>query len=195
MKIETHKYDNNGIEINEKELYYMDIFILYDNYKEWRKRAFESKPKIVYDMKILNEINNIHDNEVNNIAEFNLPRDTFSTYKRTKILNINYSPILRGFVNTCRGKAKFNNFRILLDSGCNSTVVMRSVITKLTPKEEDVIQWHTLPSNITTKLKVKIDFSIPGFSTTEIEKWNFHVDDSAKCRYDMILRTYILTAL
>ena len=48
---------------------------------------------------------------------------------------------------------------------------------------------------ITTNLKVKIDFTLPALSTTEIVMWKFHVDESAKSRYDMILGRDILTVL
>ena len=56
----------------------------------------------------------IHNNEVNNIAERNLLHDTINPLKRAKALNIHYSPIIHGWVNTRKGKAKFKNFRILL---------------------------------------------------------------------------------
>ena len=42
----------------------------------------------------------IHDNEVNNIAELNSLHDIINRPKRSKILNIHYSPILHGFMNT-----------------------------------------------------------------------------------------------
>ena len=38
-------------------------------------------------------------------------------------------------------------------------------------------------------------FSLPEFSMTKIMTWDFHVNDSAKGIYDMILSRYILTAL
>ena len=49
--------------------------------------------------------------------------------------------------------------------------------------------------NLTTNPKVKIDFTLPKFSATEIVTWDFHVDDSAKGRYDIILGRDILKAL
>ena len=61
-------------------------------------------------------------------------------------------------MNTRRGKAKFKNLRILLDSGYNSTIVMRGIIKKLKIIEETVMQWHTQAGNITTNLKVKYIF-------------------------------------
>ena len=50
------------------------------------------------------------------IAEHNLLHDILNPPKRTKILNIHYSPILQGCVNTRKGKAKVKSFRILLYS-------------------------------------------------------------------------------
>ena len=49
----------------------------------------------------------IHNNEVNNIAEYNLLHNIINLPKRDKIFNIYYSPILRGCMNTRRSKAKF----------------------------------------------------------------------------------------
>ena len=66
----------------------------------------------------------IQNNEVNNIAECNLLHDIINPPKRTKKLNIHYSPILHGCMNTRKGRAKFKNFRILLDSGCSSAILI-----------------------------------------------------------------------
>ena len=41
----------------------------------------------------------IHDNEVNNISEFNLLHDIINPPKRAKNLNIHYSPIIHGWMN------------------------------------------------------------------------------------------------
>ena len=57
------------------------------------------------------------------------------------------------------------------------------------------MQWHTQARKITTNIKVKIDFILPELSATKIVMWNFHMDDFAKGRYDMILGRDILTAL
>ena len=70
---------------------------------------------------------------------------------------------------------------------------MRKPIAKLNPKVVNVIQWHTQASSITTKLKVKIDFTLPELSAKTIMTWNCRVNDSVKGTYDMILGRYILT--
>ena len=44
------------------------------------------------------------------------------------------------------------------------------------------MQWHTQTGNITTNLKVKIDFTLPEFSATKLLTCNFHVDETAKIR-------------
>ena len=62
-------------------------------------------------------------------------------------------------MNTQKGTEKFKNFRILLDSGCSSTILMKRLIEIPNPKRDDVIQWHTQAGNINTYLKVKIDFT------------------------------------
>ena len=55
-------------------------------------------------------MNRIHDNKVNNIAEFNLIHDIINPPKRTKKLNRHYSPIIHECMNTRKGKAKYKNF-------------------------------------------------------------------------------------
>ena len=58
-------------------------------------------------------------------------------------------------MNTQKGGAKYNNFHLLLDSGCISAIVIRRLITKLNPKIYDVMQWHTQAGNITTNIRLK----------------------------------------
>ena len=83
---------------------------------------------------------NIHENKVNKISECNLLHDIINPSKCSKYINIYYSPIIDGCMNTRKSRAKFNKFRILLDSGCSSMIVMRRLITKLKSKEDDLTQ-------------------------------------------------------
>ena len=55
------------------------------------------------------------------------------------------------------------------------------------------MQCHAQAGNITTNLKVEVDFTLPELSTTNILMLKYNVDESAKGRYDMILRRYLLT--
>ena len=57
------------------------------------------------------------------------------------------------------------------------------------------MQCHTQSGRITFNIKVGIDFTLLQTSVTKILTWKFHVHDSAKGRYDMILDRYLLTAL
>ena len=90
-------------------------------------------------------------------------------------------------MNTLKGKDKLNHFRILLDSGCSSTIVMGRLIDKLGPKKYYLMQWHTQAGNTNTNVNFKIDFTLPELIETNVLTWKFHVDDSAKSRYDIIL--------
>ena len=54
------------------------------------------------------------------------------------------------------------------------------------------MQWHTQAGNIITNIKVEIDFTLTELSATNVMTWNFHVGDSAKYRYAMILGKDIL---
>ena len=46
-----------------------------------------------------------------------------------------------------------------------------------------------------TNLKVKVDFTLPALNTATVVTWKFHVDYSAKGRYDMILGRNLLSEL
>ena len=121
-------------------------------------------------------MNCIHENEVNKITECNLIHDIINPYKRTIILNSHQSPIIHGYMNTQKGREKFKNFHILLDSRCISTIIMRRLIKKLNTKIDTVMQLHTQEGNITTNIKVKIYFTLPELSGKQIMTWNCHVD-------------------
>ena len=56
-------------------------------------------------------------------------------------------------------------------------------------------QWQTKACIITTNLNVKINFTLPELRATKTMMWNFHVDDSAKGIYNMILCRDLLTSL
>ena len=72
---------------------------------------------------------------------------------------------------------------------------MGRLINKINPKQDSMMKWHMQADKITTNLKVKIHFTLPGNSATKIVTWSFHVDDSAKGKCYMILGTDLLTAL
>ena len=71
-------------------------------------------------------------------------------------------------MNTRKGKETIKNFRILLDIEFSSTILMRGLIIKLCPKKSSVMQCYTQAGSITTNLKIKIDFTLPKFSATNI---------------------------
>ena len=96
-------------------------------------------------------------------------------------------------MNTRRGKAKFWNFCILLDSGCSSTILMGRLVKKLAPDKYAPMQWHAQAGNITTNLKVKVDFTLPALSAPNSVTWKCHVDASANGRYNIILGKDIQT--
>ena len=119
-----------------------------------------------------------YDNEVNNISELNVLHDIINPSKHTENLNIYYSHIIHVCMNTRKGKTKFKNFRILLDSVYSSTSVMRRLIEKINTDKDAVMQRHTQAGNITTNFKVTVDFTSPALSTMNVVMWKGHVDDS-----------------
>ena len=85
----------------------------------------------MYDIKSQNGMTYIHENELNKISKLNLLHDILNPSKLTKILNVHYCPNLHGCMNAQKGKAKFKNPQILLDSGCSSTILIGRIIKKL----------------------------------------------------------------
>ena len=83
---------------------------------------FECEHINAYDIEVQNGMTRMNDNKGSNISECYLLHDILNPLKRTKHLNIHYYPILRGYMNTRKGKAKFKNFLILLDNGCSSSI-------------------------------------------------------------------------
>ena len=160
---------------------------------EWRKNAFKFESS--YIIEDTNEMIYIHDKEVNKISECNLLHDIINPPKRAKNLNSHYSPILNVCMNTRKGRSRFKNFQIILDSVCSSTILMGRIVKKLFHEKYDVMQWHTQAGNITTNYKATVDFTLPALITMNFMAWKCHVDDSAKGGYYMILGTYLLSEL
>ena len=98
-------------------------------------------------------------------------------------------------MNTGKGGANFKQIRILFYSVCSSTVVIGMLITKLTPKEDSGIQWHTQAGSIATNLKVKIYFILPELSAAKSVMWACHIYESTKGSHDMILGRDLLKYL
>ena len=96
-------------------------------------------------------------------------------------------------MNTRKGKSRFKNSQILLDSGCSSTIVMGRLVEKLDPKKETAMQQYMQAGNITTNLKFEVDSTLSELIAMDVVTYKCHVDDSTKGRYKMILRRYILT--
>ena len=69
-------------------------------------------------------------------------------------------------MNTQKGRSKFKEFLILLDSGCSSTILMVSLIEKLNHIEDYAIQWKNKAVNITINLKIEIGFNLPELIAT-----------------------------
>ena len=116
---------------------------------------FESKLKYIYDINISNSMNCLHYNKVNNIAECNLLHDMLKPSKYTKSINKYCTPTIHVCMNIHNGRAKYNNFRILLDSGSGYATVIRSLAEKHNPKKDAVMKCYTKSVNIITNLKVK----------------------------------------
>ena len=156
---------------------------------------FEREQKNKYGIENQNYMTRIHEKKVNKISEWNLLHDIIDPPKFIKKLNCHYSSIIHGYMNTRRGKEKLKNFQIPLESGCSSAILMGRIVEKLRLEKDAVMQWHIQDGNVSTNLKVKVYFSLPALSATNIVTWKCHVDESTKGRYNMILGRDILTEL
>ena len=74
---------------DENYLYQVDKMSLEDTKEklDWIKRAFEYEKKNPYGIENRNDNTRIHNNEVNNIAEYNLLHDIINPPKCTKVFN------------------------------------------------------------------------------------------------------------
>ena len=77
---------------------------------ELRKIVFECKQKNSYGIENRNDMIHIHEKEVNEIAEYNLVKDIINPPKRANSVDIQYSPMLHGCMNTRHGRVKFQKF-------------------------------------------------------------------------------------
>ena len=60
------------------------------------------------------------------------------------------------------------SFRILLDIGCSLTIAMVRLVERLGPKKDAPMQWNTQAGNIRNNIRVKIDFTLPALSMTNV---------------------------
>ena len=104
-------------------------------------------------------------------------------------------PILQVCMNTHSGRALFRNFRILLDSGISSTIIMGKLTEKIKPKKSTETMWESQSRKFTTSAKVNVEFCLTEFVATKIVTCKCHIAKSTNSRYDMILGIYLLTAL
>ena len=71
-------------------------------------------------------------------------------------------------MNTCSGRKTFGNFRILLDSGNRSTILIGELISKLKQKQSEKTTWETQAEKFAASNKVNIPFCLSSFSAAKI---------------------------
>ena len=99
---------------------------------DWPKRALKYESSYMIENR--NGMIYIHNKKVKNISECNLLNDIFNPTQHAKNINSHWYPILHGFMNTRKGRAKFKKLRILLGIGCSSTILMGRLVGKLNPE-------------------------------------------------------------
>ena len=98
-------------------------------------------------------------------------------------------------MNNRKDRAKFKNFRILLDTGCSYRILMGRLVQRLGPKKYDVMQWHTQAGKITTNIKTEVNVTLPKLIKTNAMTWKCYINDSAKARCEIIIVRCIWTEL
>ena len=110
------------------------------------------------------------------------------------------STITLGYVQSRKGSQNakdFKRLRILLDSGCGSTLIGKRFVSKLDTAKVNPSTWRTKAGTFVTKCKVKAKFILPEFFENREIKWTMHVDesDSSSNAYDMIIGRDLLQEL
>jgi predicted aspartyl protease len=106
------------------------------------------------------------------------------------------APIVFGRLRTSLGNnPRLKTIKILLDSGCSSTIINSSLVSKLCTKRLPTERWTTAAGQMTTNKKVKIHFNLPEFYENKIIEWEAHVLEGNQSNYDMILGRDILKEL
>ena len=71
-------------------------------------------------------------------------------------------------MNTRSGRELFRDFRILLDSGSSSKIIMGKLTEKNKPKNSTETTWETQAEKFMTSAKVNIELCLPEFGATKI---------------------------
>ena len=91
-------------------------------------------------------------------------------------------------------KIKYDNLRVLLDSGCSDSIAMLKYGRK-NKKETGTKKFATGSGQLKTKYKADIKFTLPEFSNSKLITWNFHLTDNEDLGYDLILGRDIMLKL
>ena len=114
--------------------------------------------------------------------------------KRQKTVDL--KPIAFVRFNTRLGKPKPVTIRALLDSGGSESLVTNEFAKKLRVKTSQTAStvWTTPGGAMTTKSKVKAQFTLPELQDDKLIEWDLHVAD-ALGKYDMIIGRDLLEFL
>ena len=105
----------------------------------------------------------------------------------TKNVETELSPIVFAKIRTSKGKdGKFKLAKVLLDTGCTTSIVNQDLVKKLTWNKGPKIRWKTTAGYFQTGNKVTIDFTLPELWEKREVKSSVHVTDQ-NMGYDLIL--------
>ena len=90
-------------------------------------------------------------------------------------------------------KVKYDNLKILLDSGCSHSILRKKYASN--KLKESKHTYATGGGDMKTKWESKNYFSLSEFSKSKVVDWTFRVTDSKNLGYDMILGRDIMQTL
>ena len=114
--------------------------------------------------------------------------------KKIKFTNDDLVPILFGYLNTRLGKPKFEQIKILADSGASSTIVAKKFTEKLRLQSTSETAWSTMAGNFSTSSKCKLLFTLPELHDSAKIIENAYVAQNLGT-YDMIMGRNTLRTL
>ncbi len=96
-------------------------------------------------------------------------------HKPKQAETVQVSPVEIGHVSTCLDVPQMERVKILVDSGANSTIILRKHVKKLRQIESAATLWQMQGGKFTTYKLCEVQFSLPAFHESRLINWNIQV--------------------
>ena len=141
-----------------------------------------------YDEPELNTLDDVLNSKYNENDEvFSIAKFVRGQPQKKKQKTSDLRPVTFIRFNTRRGKVKPVTLRALLDSGGSGCLINEKFTKKLKLREiSSKAKWNTPAGTLTTKGKVRAQFTLPELHDNRVVEWEFHVTNNL-VNYDMII--------